>query len=111
MIVVGIIGLLAMLALPSFTKARAEAQKTACINNLRVIETAKEMWAFDAMASPRARPNQQKLTVYLRNLRGRKNNRINLNCPLGKKGRFGQSYVIGRMDQRPRCKKHPDHRL
>jgi len=46
MIVVFIIGLLAALALPTFVKARADAQKNLCIDNLRIIEGAKEQWAL-----------------------------------------------------------------
>ena len=46
MIVVFIIGLLAALAIPTFVKARADAQKNLCIDNLRLIEGAKEQWAL-----------------------------------------------------------------
>jgi prepilin-type N-terminal cleavage/methylation domain-containing protein len=47
MIVVAIIGLLAAIAIPNFVKARATAQKNACINNLRQIDGAKEQWALE----------------------------------------------------------------
>jgi len=47
MIVVAIIGLLAAIGIPSFQKARAGSRKTACINNLRQIESAKEQWAME----------------------------------------------------------------
>jgi prepilin-type N-terminal cleavage/methylation domain-containing protein len=46
MIVVAIIGLLAAIAIPNFVKARATAQKNACISNLRQIDGAKEQWAI-----------------------------------------------------------------
>jgi len=46
MIVVAIIGLLAAIAIPSFMKARTTSQMNACINNLRMIESAKEQWAM-----------------------------------------------------------------
>jgi prepilin-type N-terminal cleavage/methylation domain-containing protein len=42
MIVVAIIGLLAAMALPSFVRARNVSQQTACINNLRIIDSGKE---------------------------------------------------------------------
>jgi prepilin-type N-terminal cleavage/methylation domain-containing protein len=45
MIVVAIIGLLASMAVTNFRKARLVAQRTACINNLRQIDGAKEIWA------------------------------------------------------------------
>jgi len=48
MIVVAIIGLLAAIAIPSFVKARAESQAKACINNLRIMDSAKEQAAMAA---------------------------------------------------------------
>jgi prepilin-type N-terminal cleavage/methylation domain-containing protein len=48
MIVVAIIGLLAAIAIPNFVKARATAQRNACINNLRQIDGAKEQWALES---------------------------------------------------------------
>ncbi len=41
MVVSTVIGLLAMLAVPSFVQARANVQTTTCLNNLRVIDDAK----------------------------------------------------------------------
>jgi prepilin-type N-terminal cleavage/methylation domain-containing protein len=49
MIVVAIIGLLASFAIPNFAKARTTAQKDTCINNLRQIESAKDLWALEKM--------------------------------------------------------------
>ena len=47
MIVVAIIGLLAAIAIPSFMRARTNSQKSACINNLRMIESGKDQSAMD----------------------------------------------------------------
>jgi len=47
MIVVGIIGVLATMAIPSLMRSRKEAQRAACINNLRAIKGVKEMWALN----------------------------------------------------------------
>ena len=47
MIVVAIIGLLAAIAIPNFVQARTSARKSACINNLRLIESAKEQFALE----------------------------------------------------------------
>lgn len=47
MIVVAIIGLLAAIAIPSFIKARAESQAKGCINNLRIMDAAKEQAAME----------------------------------------------------------------
>jgi len=47
MIVVAIIGILAAIGIPSFLPARARSQDTACINNLRQIETAVQQVAIE----------------------------------------------------------------
>lgn len=47
MIVVAIIGLLAAIAVPNFAQARSNARKSACINNLRLIDAAQEQWAME----------------------------------------------------------------
>jgi prepilin-type N-terminal cleavage/methylation domain-containing protein len=47
MIVVVIIGLLAAMALPGFTKSRSRSQATAVVNNLRVYASAFEVYAME----------------------------------------------------------------
>ena len=47
MIVVAIIGLLAAIAIPSFVKNRNLAQQNRCINNLRMIDGAKQQAAVE----------------------------------------------------------------
>lgn len=47
MIVVAIIGLLAVIAIPTFIRARENSQTSACLNNLRQIDAAKDQWAMD----------------------------------------------------------------
>ena len=47
MIVVAIIGLLVGIAIPSAFKARVNAQKRACIHNLRIIDAGKDQWALE----------------------------------------------------------------
>jgi prepilin-type N-terminal cleavage/methylation domain-containing protein len=47
MVVVGLIGLLAALALPYAFKPRTQSQTTICIKNMRQIETGKEQLAFE----------------------------------------------------------------
>ena len=46
MIVVAIIGLLAAIAIPSFTKIRAESRKSSCQNGQRLVRDAIEQWAM-----------------------------------------------------------------
>src|ERR1700730_15483192 len=47
MIVVAIIGLLAAIAIPNFVRARETRQLNAILNNLRIIEGAKDQWALE----------------------------------------------------------------
>jgi prepilin-type N-terminal cleavage/methylation domain-containing protein len=47
MIVVAIIGVLAAIGIPSFLHARTRSQATACVNNLRQIETAVQQVAIE----------------------------------------------------------------
>jgi prepilin-type N-terminal cleavage/methylation domain-containing protein len=48
MIVVAIIGLLAAIGIPSFQKARSNSYEKTCINNMRIIDAAKEQDALNA---------------------------------------------------------------
>ena len=47
MIVVAIIGLLAAIAIPNFVKARNTAQANACINNMKQIDGAIDLFALE----------------------------------------------------------------
>lgn len=47
MIVIAIIGLLAAIAIPNFVKARVNAQKNACVANLRMIDSTVQQWALE----------------------------------------------------------------
>jgi prepilin-type N-terminal cleavage/methylation domain-containing protein len=47
MIVVAIIGLLAAIAIPNFVRAREIAQLNSIVNNLRIVEGAKDQWALE----------------------------------------------------------------
>jgi len=50
-VIIGIVGLLAAIAIPSFVKARQTSQVNACINNMRVIDSAKEQAAMAQRSS------------------------------------------------------------
>lgn len=66
MIVVAIIGLLAAIAIPNFVRARTTAQRNACINNLRIIDAAKEQWAIETNAAEGATPGADNLQEYIK---------------------------------------------
>jgi prepilin-type N-terminal cleavage/methylation domain-containing protein len=48
MIVVATVGLLAAIAIPNFLRASAKSQATTCINNLRQIDTAIQVFSVEA---------------------------------------------------------------
>ena len=47
MIVVMILGMLATLSFPSYKKARDNARRTVCINNLRILQHAADRYLFE----------------------------------------------------------------
>ena len=98
MIVVAIIGLLAAIAIPNFVKARKTAQQNACINNLRQIEGAIQMWALEKNKPQDATVTEDDIAPYLKN---------NIICPAGGKD-FADSYAINTVADRPLCRKVPD---
>src|SRR3954452_9565134 len=65
MIVVAIIGLLATIAIPNFVRDRLKAQQSACINNLREIDGAKQTWALENKAGQSAVPTLANIQPYL----------------------------------------------
>ena len=65
MIVVAIIGLLAAIAIPNFVRARQTAQTNACINNLRIIDSAKQQWALERGQQTSATPASSDIAPYL----------------------------------------------
>ena len=47
MVVVAVIGVLAAIAVPSYTRAREKSLTNKCLNTLRQITDAKDQYAFD----------------------------------------------------------------
>ena len=67
MIVVAIIGLLAAIAIPNFVRAREVAQLNSIVNNLRIIEGAKDQWALENKQGTGATPADTELAPYMKN--------------------------------------------
>ena len=66
MIVVAIIGLLAAIAVPNFVQARTNARRGACVNNLRLIDAAKEQYALENNKDSTTTPATGDVTTYLK---------------------------------------------
>ena len=98
MIVVAIIGLLAAIAIPSFLKARETAQKNACINNLRQLDSAKNQWAIETGQQSSATPTWDNCAPYI------KDGVAKMFCPADTTKSSTNSYTIGSMTNNPVCK-------
>jgi len=91
MIVVGIIGLLAAMAIPNLIKARATAQMNACINNLRLIDSSKQQWALEQRKANTDTPQGTDLQPYL----GCSSLGELPSCPADSSGTWTASYSTG----------------
>ena len=106
MIVVAIIGLLAAIAIPNFVKARETAQKNACINNLRQVDSAKEQWAIENNKTSADTPTAANLDAYL------KGGTTKVYCPQDSTKAFSASYTINAIGTNPACQKDAtNHKL
>lgn len=94
MIVVAIIGLLAAIAIPSFVKSRNSARTSACINNLRQIDSGKEQCAMALNLADDATPTLAQIGDYL------KESPV---CPADSAKTFVTSYSINAMGTAPTC--------
>jgi prepilin-type N-terminal cleavage/methylation domain-containing protein len=92
MIVVAIIGLLAAIAIPNFVRARQTSQTNACINNLRIIDAAKQQWALETGQQTTVTPSSGNIVPYL----GRSGSVM-------PKEPLGGSYTISSLTNVPLC--------
>ena len=106
MIVVAIIGLLAAIAIPSFLKARETAQKNACINNLRQIDSAKNQWAIETGQQSTATPGWDNVAPYV------KDGLAKCYCPADSTKNNTNSYLLNGLTNSPTCQiDSTNHRL
>ena len=101
MIVAGLIGLLAVIAVPNFVHARTQSNRTVCLNNLRQIDSAVQQWAAEQKKAPSDIPGFTDISPYLKKV---------LVCPSGGTA-FSDSYTLPTVTNKPACKKAADHVL
>jgi prepilin-type N-terminal cleavage/methylation domain-containing protein len=101
MIVVAIIGLLAAIAIPNFVRARTTSQMNACINNLRLIDSAKQQWALEQRQSSTSTPVGSDLQPYL----GHGSAGELPSCPADSSQSWANSYssLLGNVSVKPQC--------
>ncbi len=98
MIVVAIIGLLAAIAIPNFVRARTTSQQNACINNLRLIDGAKQQWALENKKVSSSSPAGSDLQAYLGRGTG-----VLPTCPVDTSATFATSYTPNIVSMAPTC--------
>jgi prepilin-type N-terminal cleavage/methylation domain-containing protein len=106
MIVVAIIGLLAAIAIPNLVRSRATSQTNTCIDNLRMIDAAKQQWALEHGAVATTLPIASDLQPYL----GRGTGELPV-CPIDTAQAFGSSYTINDCQTTPVCQIAPTTHL
>jgi hypothetical protein len=89
------IGMLAAIGIPSFQKARNNAQEKICENNRRIIESAKEQWAMENGKTDGTPVTEADITEYIRG------GFTALICPLG------GTYTINPIGTDCECSIHP----
>jgi len=92
---VAVVGALSAIAIPNFVKARATAQRNACINNLRQIDAAKQQWALEKGKQATDVPTWDDIRPYLYKIPS---------CPAG------GTYTINAVGEKPTCSV-PGHEL
>lgn len=88
------LGMMAAIALPSFVKARTAARQNACINNLRMLDAAKEQWSLANKIQPGAEPDHRGVMEYIRG--------GEVTCPQG------GAYTLNVIGPSPACSIHGD---
>ena len=92
MIVVAIITILAAIAVPNFQQSRTAARRGACINNLRLIDAAKEQYALANNKDSTTTPTSADITPHLKS-------GALPECP------SGGAYTIAAIGTKPTCSK------
>ena len=92
-----VLPLLLAMAIPNFVKGRKFAQTNACIQNLRIIDGAKQQWALENKREKTDTPTENDLKPYL-------------HLDEFPRCRTGGTYTIGTVSEPPACS-IPEHCL
>lgn len=100
MIVAAVIGLLAVIAIPNFVRARTRSQTNACINNLWHIDDASQEWALENHRDSTATVVFDNIEPYLKSA---------VTCPsAGNDANFGNCYSLSTVSNKPACLMVPE---
>jgi prepilin-type N-terminal cleavage/methylation domain-containing protein len=97
MIVVSIIGLCAAIGVPNAIRSRMTSTRTACINNLRQLDSAVQQWALETGKGPTSPVADADVVPYLHN---------SVVCPAGGTS-LADSYALTVVGTQPTCLRVP----
>lgn len=106
MIVVAIIGLLAAIAIPNLISSRVTSQTNMCIDNLRMLDAAKQQWALEHGCTPKSVPQGSDIQPYL----GRGAGELPI-CPVDPLQLFSNSYTLNNVQTPPVCNINPTNHV
>jgi hypothetical protein len=89
-----IVPMLAAIAIPSFVKARETSQRMACINNMRMLDSAKEQSALSENLADGNAVSEEQVSQYI------KMGYSGLSCPAE------GTYTIKPIGEEPECSEH-----
>jgi prepilin-type N-terminal cleavage/methylation domain-containing protein len=98
MIVVAIIGLLCAIAIPNLIHSRTLSQTNLCIDNIRMLDAAKQQWALENGAVSTSVPQSSDIQPYL----GRGGGELPI-CPVDPNQSFATSYQLENCQTTPVC--------
>jgi hypothetical protein len=98
-----ILVLLVVFAIPYLVGTRTTSAPNACINNLRLIDGAKQQWAREKGKGPEDTPAFSDIQPYL----GRGKGGMPPTCPVDSNNNFTSSYSINSVATKPTCKMRP----
>jgi prepilin-type N-terminal cleavage/methylation domain-containing protein len=99
LIVVGIISLLAPIAIPGFVRSRAASQRTTCINNMRQVDSAKQQWATETSQPVNTTPTATDIAPYV----NRAGSLASVYCPTDPAKSFATSYALNDIGTATTC--------
>ena len=107
MIVVAVIGILLLFAIPNFISSQGKIYKGMCIDNLRRIHTAKELFAVEHNKNKGDSCLSSNIDPYIQG------GTASLFCPLDPNKTFATSYLINNIGTNtpPTCKINGEHTI
>ena len=104
-IILSILALVAFVAVPNFIRARTTPAMNSCINNLRQIDAAKQMWALENNKADTNRVTWDDIKPYL--ARGATDAMDFIYCHMDATKNFSNSYTLEDLQTKPKCKINP----